>query len=299
MVALNENFAPENPALGSKNRVGNFFGRVGDCAGENRPATRNRIKENGPTLTIIVSGRPVWPSRDPIQEWGGLNLYAMVGNDPINYIDVLGLASDEDCPCWETLDYRMDGAPKDRRCKELEAEISRLLGTIKTQNSQVAVNNRVLDQLDGEANAFTQVALGDVVDAAIGVKLNNSGLAGDVINVGYSTGKASTGHGDPLSSGASALDSGLKFGSHTYSKVATKVAGKFTGPAGGAITLTELLGPPAAEEWQDFKTSRALNQANSNNLSGLGSIYSNNSQLTNAITKWEDIGCEGRCSKPD
>jgi len=32
MVAHNENFAPENPALGSKNRVGNFFGGVGDRA---------------------------------------------------------------------------------------------------------------------------------------------------------------------------------------------------------------------------------------------------------------------------
>ena|ERR1022692_2924264 len=32
-----------------------------------------------------------WPSRDPIQELGGLNLYGYVGNDPINGIDPLGL----------------------------------------------------------------------------------------------------------------------------------------------------------------------------------------------------------------
>jgi len=35
-----------------------------------------------------VTGR--WPNRDPIQEAGGVNIYAMVGNDSINSIDVLG-----------------------------------------------------------------------------------------------------------------------------------------------------------------------------------------------------------------
>jgi RHS repeat-associated protein len=36
-----------------------------------------------------VHGR--WLSRDPIGEAGGLNLYGMVGNDPVNGIDVMGL----------------------------------------------------------------------------------------------------------------------------------------------------------------------------------------------------------------
>jgi RHS repeat-associated protein len=36
-----------------------------------------------------VTGR--WPSRDPIGEEGGLNLYGMVGNDPVNFFDYLGL----------------------------------------------------------------------------------------------------------------------------------------------------------------------------------------------------------------
>jgi RHS repeat-associated protein len=34
-----------------------------------------------------------WPSRDPIQENGGINLYGYVGNNPINAIDPLGLAN--------------------------------------------------------------------------------------------------------------------------------------------------------------------------------------------------------------
>jgi hypothetical protein len=33
-----------------------------------------------------------WLSRDPIGENGGLNLYGMVGNDPVNFWDFLGLA---------------------------------------------------------------------------------------------------------------------------------------------------------------------------------------------------------------
>jgi RHS repeat-associated protein len=36
-----------------------------------------------------VTGR--WPSRDPIQESGGLNLYAFIENEPVSYIDVAGL----------------------------------------------------------------------------------------------------------------------------------------------------------------------------------------------------------------
>jgi RHS repeat-associated protein len=32
-----------------------------------------------------------WPNRDPIEEAGGLNLYAMVLNNPISYADYLGL----------------------------------------------------------------------------------------------------------------------------------------------------------------------------------------------------------------
>ena len=48
-----------------------------------------------------------WLNRDPIKEEGGLNLYGMVGNDAVNYVDILGLLEihmkniknkDKDCP---------------------------------------------------------------------------------------------------------------------------------------------------------------------------------------------------------
>jgi uncharacterized protein RhaS with RHS repeats len=38
-----------------------------------------------------------WPTRDPIEERGGLNLYGFVGNEPIWHVDVLGLIKKE-CP---------------------------------------------------------------------------------------------------------------------------------------------------------------------------------------------------------
>jgi RHS repeat-associated protein len=41
-----------------------------------------------------VTGR--WPSRDPIEEEGGVNLYAFVGNDVLNEIDVFGLCNSSD-----------------------------------------------------------------------------------------------------------------------------------------------------------------------------------------------------------
>jgi hypothetical protein len=55
-----------------------------------------------------VTGR--WPSRDPIEEEGGINLYGFVGNGGLNKFDKLGLSaypahdwagfSAEDCDNW-------------------------------------------------------------------------------------------------------------------------------------------------------------------------------------------------------
>ena len=42
-----------------------------------------------------VTGR--WPSRDPIEEKGGVNLYGFVNNDGINSIDLFGLSQKRNC----------------------------------------------------------------------------------------------------------------------------------------------------------------------------------------------------------
>jgi RHS repeat-associated protein len=45
-----------------------------------------------------VTGR--WPSRDPIEEEGGINLYGFVGNDGVNRIDVYGLYDFSEICCF-------------------------------------------------------------------------------------------------------------------------------------------------------------------------------------------------------
>lgn len=54
-----------------------------------------------------MTGR--WPSRDPIQERGGVNLYGFVGNDGVNKWDLLGM--EEGLP--PGFDNRPDGFPDD------------------------------------------------------------------------------------------------------------------------------------------------------------------------------------------
>jgi hypothetical protein len=38
-----------------------------------------------------ASGRGEWPNQDPVGEFGGINLYALALNDPMNRVDPLGL----------------------------------------------------------------------------------------------------------------------------------------------------------------------------------------------------------------
>jgi len=56
-----------------------------------------------------VTGR--WPSRDPIGEQGGLNLYGMVGNDAINNYDILGQKK----PCSQYKKTRKSGSRTEGR----------------------------------------------------------------------------------------------------------------------------------------------------------------------------------------
>jgi len=91
MVAFNTDYAPSKTPTRSQNRVGDFFCEAGERVGENRLASRISTKEKKSCSYELASGRPYWPNRDPIRERGGLNLYAMVGNDAVNAVDILGL----------------------------------------------------------------------------------------------------------------------------------------------------------------------------------------------------------------
>jgi hypothetical protein len=83
--------APEKSDPTAKNRVWGFFGDAQQLHRENRAQTKQLRQGNRPSLTKTVSGRTYWPSRDPIGERGGVNLYGMVGNNAVGYWDFLGL----------------------------------------------------------------------------------------------------------------------------------------------------------------------------------------------------------------
>jgi len=75
-----------------------------------------------------VTGR--WPSRDPIEEQGGINLYGFVGNDGVNRRDVLGLHC-RDCDkkfqdCKSENDIVREGLMRD--IDEIEARTLKEIG---------------------------------------------------------------------------------------------------------------------------------------------------------------------------
>jgi uncharacterized protein RhaS with RHS repeats len=56
---------------------------------------RPRVADYGYRYYDPATGR--WPSRDPIEERGGVNLYGFVGNDGVNKWDKLGMEPCIDC----------------------------------------------------------------------------------------------------------------------------------------------------------------------------------------------------------
>ena len=56
MVALNESFAPENPSLGSENRVGDFFVKVAKTRRVNRLAAQQPRLEKAHDYDETASG---------------------------------------------------------------------------------------------------------------------------------------------------------------------------------------------------------------------------------------------------
>ena len=69
-------------------------------ANRRQPAQPRR--KTRPTPTKTVSGIPYWPSRDPIGERGGKNLYGFVGNDGVRRWDRLGLYCVQTSFRWTT-----------------------------------------------------------------------------------------------------------------------------------------------------------------------------------------------------
>jgi len=73
-----------NSPLGSK-----IVSPSGEKSGKNKEFSKG-VTYYGYRYYDPVTGR--WPSRDPIEEEGGINLYGFVGNSPILLVDLLGLS---------------------------------------------------------------------------------------------------------------------------------------------------------------------------------------------------------------
>ena len=73
-----------------KNRVWRFFRVPAESRPVNRLQAPQPRRKIAPTATKTASGLSCWPSRDPIEEEGGLNLYGFVRNDGVNRWDYLG-----------------------------------------------------------------------------------------------------------------------------------------------------------------------------------------------------------------
>ena len=106
----------------SENRVWKIFLESENCVGENPAFGQCSRREKSATATILVSGVRFygfryydpetgrWPNRDPIEEQGGYNLYAFVGNDGVNFWDLLGF---EEKTAWIIWTTSGSGGPSD------------------------------------------------------------------------------------------------------------------------------------------------------------------------------------------
>jgi RHS repeat-associated protein len=82
---------PPQRATSKNSRLGFFGTPSGRTLGKHRSARRTAPGYRACGYKT-ASGRPKWLNRDPIGEKGGLNLYGYVFNNPISYVDPLGLA---------------------------------------------------------------------------------------------------------------------------------------------------------------------------------------------------------------
>ena len=85
--------APSKCDPTAKNRVWGFFEISNRTRPENRRKPLQPRRKNRPCAYKTASGIPYWPSRDPIGEDGGINLYGFVGNAGLNRVDILGLCN--------------------------------------------------------------------------------------------------------------------------------------------------------------------------------------------------------------
>jgi len=94
-----------------------------------------------------------WPSRDPIEERGGVNLYGFVGNRSLNTIDILGLWNRDKSMPWSG---GSRGPYKGKVCSDSTDDTWANLAKAITGNG-----------IDGQLFGGREIKLGDIVDISI------------------------------------------------------------------------------------------------------------------------------------
>jgi len=98
--------AQPSPTSSPKTRVGGFRRRPSGRLSR-RARSRSMFTPGSRTCAYkTASGLGKWPNRDPMDEEGGLNLYAFVGNNPLNLIDTDGKAPAPSAPPTTALPQR-------------------------------------------------------------------------------------------------------------------------------------------------------------------------------------------------
>ena len=123
-----QNRATRAGGRGLKTRVWGFCRRPATRAPVFGAQTTKPRRVAKAAATKTASGPSQWLSRDPIEEWGGINLYGYVLNNPLNLIDPLGMFPSEPIPddTFESQFPGWDNATRAQNEQKFRDQISKM-----------------------------------------------------------------------------------------------------------------------------------------------------------------------------